>query len=101
MTFYRVQEGVIHVSVRVQPRASREHVVGVHDGALKIALTAPPVDGAANEALTRYLAKKLGIARRDVEIVQGATGRLKVVALRGTTREAVESLTRSGERCQS
>ncbi len=68
------------VAVRVQPRARREGLVGLHDGALKVALRAPPVDGAANAALTRFFAKLMDVPARSVLIVQGATGRSKRVA---------------------
>lgn len=81
--------GAVTFDVKVQPRASRERVVGMEGERLKIALTAPPVDGAANEALVRFLAAALGVARRDVEIVRGQTGRLKTVRVGGVTRDAV------------
>jgi uncharacterized protein (TIGR00251 family) len=73
----------IVLRVRVQPRASRTDVVGLHGEALKVRLTAPPVDGAANEALIRFLAERLGIARAGVRVVSGAGGRLKVVEVTG------------------
>jgi uncharacterized protein (TIGR00251 family) len=69
------------LSVRVQPRASRSEVTGWHDGALRVRLTAPPVDGAANKALLELLAGALGVPRGDVKIVQGQTGRAKVVEI--------------------
>ena len=81
--------GVVTIAVRVQPRASRDAIAGTHDGALKVALTAPPVDGEANAALIAFLAKFLGVPKRDVEITQGSTGRQKVVAVRGLTLAAV------------
>jgi uncharacterized protein (TIGR00251 family) len=86
------RDGAVLIPVRVQPRASREAVTGVHDGALKIALTAPPVEGEANLALVAFLAKQLGVPKRDVQIVQGATGRQKLVAVRGTTVARVRAL---------
>jgi hypothetical protein len=89
-----VQEDAIGVrfSVAVAPRASREAVLGVHDGALKIALTAPPVDGAANEALIAFLASALGVPKRDVRITSGQTGKRKRVEVRGVTAAAVRGL---------
>jgi uncharacterized protein (TIGR00251 family) len=92
------RDGALHVAVRVQPRASRDAVAGVRDGALRVALTAPPVDGEANAALVAFLAKQLGVPRRDVAIVQGATGRQKVVAVRGTTVDAIRALARAKTR---
>ena len=82
--------------VHVQPRASRSEVVGTHGAALKVRLLAPPVDGAANDALVALLAKELGVPRRDVRIVQGATSRAKVVEIEGTTADAVRALAAHG-----
>lgn len=82
----------VRFGVRVQPRASREAVLGVHEGALRVALTAPPVDGEANAALIAFMAKRLRVARRDVTIVQGETGRSKVLEVRGVEVDAVRAL---------
>ena len=84
------EQGAVTFDVKVQPRASRERIVGMEGERLKIALTAPPVDGAANEALVAFVARALGVAKRDVEITRGATGRLKTVRVRGIDREALE-----------
>jgi uncharacterized protein (TIGR00251 family) len=73
------------VSVYVQPRASRTAPIGMHDGHLKIALAAPPVDGAANKALCKALATWLGCARRDIAILSGDTSRRKRVRIQGMT----------------
>lgn len=75
------------VGVVVAPRASRTRIVGVHDGALKVALTSPPVDGEANAELVAFLAKRLGVAKGDVRIVRGATSKKKTLALTGVTPE--------------
>lgn len=77
------RNGAITFEVRVVPRASRNRIVGIRDGALSVALTAPPVDGAANEALKKLLAKALGVARADIEILHGERARLKVLRVRG------------------
>ena len=69
--------------VRVSPRASRDAVQGIHDGALKVALTAPPVEGAANAALCKLLSKALGVPKRAVTIVRGEASRNKVVHVAG------------------
>jgi uncharacterized protein len=86
-----VQErsGAVRFSVRVQPRTPRSHVSGVHAGVLKVKLNAPPVDDAANEELVALLAEWLGVARRDVRIVTGATNRSKVIEVTGITADAV------------
>jgi uncharacterized protein (TIGR00251 family) len=79
----REQDGAVVFEVRVAPRASRSRVIGVQDGALKVALTAPPVDGAANQALRKLLAKTLGVSKSDVEIVRGDRARHKVLRVKG------------------
>ncbi len=83
-------DGVL-MDLWVQPRAGRTAVAGVRDGALKVRVAAPPVDGEANNALVRFLAKKVGIPRRDVTIVRGQGGRRKTVRLRGVTPDAVRA----------
>jgi uncharacterized protein (TIGR00251 family) len=72
--------------VQVVPRASRERVGPVVGDRLKVQLTAPPVDGAANEALRALLARTLGVARGRVQIVRGETGRKKTVRVEGVAR---------------
>jgi uncharacterized protein (TIGR00251 family) len=85
----------VRLSIRVQPRASANEVVGTHGDALKVRLRAPPVEGAANEALVDFLAKCLGITRRDVTIVAGSSSRSKIVELTGITEDRVRSLLKS------
>ena len=80
--------GTVTLTVRIQPRASKNGIVRMEDGSLKIRLTAPPVDGAANEALVRFLAERLDVPRSAVRIEVGATGRSKVVAVEGISLEA-------------
>jgi uncharacterized protein (TIGR00251 family) len=75
--------GGITLRVRVQPRASRDALGGERDGALVVRLTAPPVEGAANEALARFLGKTLGVAPSAVRVVTGASSRNKVVSVFG------------------
>ena len=74
-------DGTITLSIRVVPRASRTEIAGFHDGALRVRVAAPPVDGAANEELVRGLAKLLEVPPREVEILRGHTGRVKQVRL--------------------
>lgn len=87
-----VQNGGLLFKVRVVPRASRSEVVGEHDGALRVRVAAPPVDGAANEELQRTLARALDVAIRDVLIVGGHSSKLKQVRVSGITREHLQSL---------
>jgi len=74
--------GVI-LSLKVQPRSSKNQLAGSHDGALKVKLTAPPVDGSANTCCCEFLAKLLRVPVRDIEIVAGATSRHKRVLIKG------------------
>ena len=83
MIGYREEGGALVFAVRVVPRASKTAVVGEHDGALKVRVAAPPVEGAANAELTRFLAKRLGVPARSVEIVGGQTSKTKVVRAQG------------------
>jgi uncharacterized protein (TIGR00251 family) len=69
------------LELRVQPRASKTELVGWHGGALKVRLTAPPAEGAANEALIALLAEVLGVRRAEIRILSGQTGRQKRVAI--------------------
>ncbi len=72
------------LAIRVTPRASRNEIAEVlDDGTIRIRLTAPPVDGKANQALVKFLAKILGVAPSAIEIVAGTTGRDKLVAVTG------------------
>jgi uncharacterized protein (TIGR00251 family) len=84
--------GAVRLSVRVQPHASRDEVAGRYGDALRIRLTAPPVDGAANDALVKFLAKTLDIPARSVTIVSGASSRTKIVELVGVTEDRVQRL---------
>jgi uncharacterized protein (TIGR00251 family) len=87
-----IRGSTVRVSVHVQPRATRSEIVGLHGAALKVRLQAPPVDGAANEALETLLAERLGVARRAVRVVAGASSRAKTVEVDGTTEDAVRAL---------
>jgi uncharacterized protein (TIGR00251 family) len=83
----------VRFQVRLQPRASRNEIAGVLDGVLRIRVHAPPVDGAANEALVALLADRLSVPRRGVRIVTGATSRTKTIEVDGVTPADVERLT--------
>jgi uncharacterized protein (TIGR00251 family) len=73
----------VRINLQVQPRASRTEVVGFHGEALKVRVAAPPVDGAANEAIIRFFADRLDVGRQRVRVVRGASGRRKVVEVDG------------------
>ena len=75
--------GEVRLAVYVQPRAARTELAGLHGGALKVRVAAPPAEGAANEALCAFLAGRLGLPRSHVRIQRGATSRAKLVCLQG------------------
>ena len=92
------RDGGVRFAVRVQPRGSRNAIEGVHGDALKVRLTAPPMAGAANEALVALLADALGVSRRAVRVISGTSARAKVVEVDGIRRDAVERLASGAER---
>jgi uncharacterized protein (TIGR00251 family) len=93
--FAPVQVGTaVRFSVRLQPRASRNELSGLHGGDLRIRVQAPPVDGAANAALLLLVAQSLGVPRRNVRLLAGDTSRRKVVEVDGVTAAQVARLAR-------
>lgn len=82
------QDGVV-LTILAAPRAGRDQIAGVVDGSLRVRLAAPPVDGAANEALVAFLARLLSVPRSRVELLRGATSRRKTVLVRGSTADQV------------
>lgn len=83
MSWIEQKNGNTLLTIRVVPRASKDEVSGVLGDALKIRLCAPPVEGKANEALVRFLAKTLNVPPRGVEILHGETGRTKRILVQG------------------
>jgi uncharacterized protein (TIGR00251 family) len=81
----------VRFAIRVQPRSSRTGIDGVHGGAVRVRVNAPPVDGAANDAVVDVLARALRVPKRDVTIVSGATSRSKVVEVSGVTPAMVRT----------
>ncbi len=84
-------------AVKVHPRAKRNAITGAVGEALKIALTAPPVEGRANEAVIAFLAEVLRVPRGSVSIAAGLSSRNKVIRVRGATAAQVEERLRSKE----
>ena len=86
----------VTIKVYVSPRATANKVAGAHNGAVKIALTAPPVDGAANKALVEFLARMLGVPKGSVRLLSGETSRNKVVRVEGIDAQvAISKLVRN------
>ena len=80
------------IRVKLTPKASRNEVSGREGEIYRIKVTAPPVDGRANEALVGFLAKKLGVGRGKVQIITGASSRLKRVRIEGLSSAAISDL---------
>lgn len=84
----------MRIGVYIQPRAKRTEIAGRHGIDLKIRVAAPPIEQAANEALLEFVARRLGVRRRDVRLVAGAASRRKVLEIDGITAEQVGALLR-------
>ncbi len=85
--WYQWQGDQLILSIRVQPRASQDEIVGPHGtDSLKVRITAPPIDGKANEHLIKYLAKSFGVAKGQVTLLNGTTGRDKRLAINNPKR---------------
>jgi uncharacterized protein len=84
------KDGAI-LTVHLQPRSSTTECVGIHNNAIKIRVAAPPVDGAANDALIRFLANRLSIPYTSVRILSGTRGRHKRVLMKETTAQLVRA----------
>jgi hypothetical protein len=82
--------GGARLRLHVQPRATRSEIAGLHGEALKVRLAAPPVEGAANDELVRFLAERLGISRRRVTLETGAGSRAKMVRVEGIAAAEIE-----------
>ena len=88
----REEPGAIVLDVLVSPRASREKLGPVVGDRLKVAVTAPPVDGEANAAVIELVAKAFGVPRSAVEVIAGAASRRKTIRVRGATTARLEEL---------
>jgi uncharacterized protein (TIGR00251 family) len=85
------KDGSVTVDVRAKPNAKKSAITQEREGALEVRVAAPPVDGAANDELLRFLAATLGVPRRDVRLVRGTSSRLKRVEVHGLRVEDVRA----------
>lgn len=85
-------DGSITFAIRVVPRASKSEIVGEVEGCLKVRISAPPVDGAANEEVVKVLAKAFGVAKSNVSIVSGEKSKTKRIRVIGATLEQLRQL---------
>ena len=83
------QGGGTDIRVKVLPRSSKNQIIGKEEGAYRVKLTSAPVDGQANRALIKYLAKTLGLSKRNVNIISGERSRTKRVRIQGLATEDV------------
>ncbi len=90
----------VSFAVRVIPRASRSEIVGEHDGALKIKLASPPVDGAANAELIKLLAKFFDVAKTDIDLISGQTSKTKRIRIANLSQARFEELIKEYVRSQ-
>ncbi len=93
--FLRPHSTGVYVQIKVQPRASKDEIGEVLGNELKIKVTAPPVDAAANEALLRFLADTLDCPRSSVQLVRGQTSRHKLVFVEGLDAESAAATLQS------
>ena len=84
-----VKPGAIELTVSVVPRSSRCEIAGIHNNSLRIKLTSPPVDNEANKQCCEFIAKQLGIARRQVAIIRGKTSRHKVLRIESVSEPVI------------
>ena len=90
--FIKAQSSGVCLKIRLQPRASQQEIGEVLGNELKIKVTAPPVDSAANQALVEFLAETLGCSRSAVQIVRGHTSRHKTIFITGKTAEEIAKI---------
>ena len=88
---FEEKDEAVFFGVRVVPRASKSEIAGEIDGALKVRLCSPPVDGAANAELIKMLAREFGVSRGRVEIVSGQNSRTKRIRITGATVDEMKS----------
>ena len=86
------EESEILLAIYVQPKSSRNRIVGIHNDMLKIAITAPPVDGKANSQVTSFLAKFFKVPKSAISIVSGHQGRKKKVAVSGVDMNTARTI---------
>ncbi len=88
MVRFSEEDSGIRFQVKVQPNAKKTEILGEFDGALKIKISSPPVENAANKACIELLAKSFGLTKRQVHVVSGKQSKLKTIYLEGLSKEA-------------
>lgn len=85
-------DGTVLIRLHVQPKASKSRIVGLHDGCLKLAVAAPPIDGKANAEVVKCLANILGVPVRDVTVKSGAQSRKKLIVVKALDASEVRAV---------
>ena len=85
-------QGGVRLHLFIQPQASKNEIIGPHNGEIKIKITSPPVDGEANAGVIAYLAKIFRVPKRDVTLIRGDTNRHKVIELQGVSLEQAQAV---------
>lgn len=91
MVWLRESKKGLTFDIQVIPHASRAEIAGVQEGAFKVKVTAPPVEGAANEACIKLLARELGLKKSQMEISSGAKSRKKTVMIKDISKAELET----------
>lgn len=84
-------DGIVF-SIQVQTRSSKNEICGIHGDLIKVKLTSPPIDGAANEGLIKFLSDKLDVSKWQIEIVRGHKSKNKLIKISGVKKERVDNL---------
>ena len=92
MINFTEKEKAVFFTIRVVPRASKSEIVGEVEGNVKVRISSPPVEGAANEEVVRLLAKAVGVAKSNVAIVSGQTSKTKRIRITGVTAARLQSI---------
>ena len=92
MIQFTQKNDALYFTVRVAPRASKSEIAGEHDGALKVRIASPPIDGAANAELVKLLAKTFGVSKSQVEIVAVETSKTKHLKIAGAKQEKLSEI---------
>jgi len=85
-------ENSLNIQVQIQPGSSKDQIISLHNGRLKIKISAPPVDGKANQNLIEFIAKALGVSKSKIEIVKGRTSKLKTLKISGIDQQSFSLL---------
>ena len=96
MTWYREDTAGVAFTVRVVPRASRSEVIGLQDGVLRIRIAAPPVNGAANRELVKFLSKKLKVPQAAITLITGNNSKNKALRITNPSATTLDELSKLG-----